>query len=338
VPKGPGACRTTRNPRGLKRLSPDAYREPATNVVKFNVHQMSGHRPRVADGSRASAHLSAGYIRGTCACTTLHFGFPNFCFQLYSSDATIRRMKLSVIVPVYNEEIRLRGSLSELLRFATDHPAVCELLFVDDGSTDGTRSVLDEGVSSCPCAKTISYSENRGKGGAIREGVMAAQGDVVMFMDVDLSTPLSYVDSLLEPFADTSCQVVIGSRRVAGAEIVGHQHWARELMGRVFTWLSRRLVPGVMDFTCGMKAFRADAARTLFSAGRVDDWSFDSEILYLAHKAGCPIIQVPVSWHDVAGSKVRVFRNAIVSLYQLMALPIRYYFSGQRELLAEGAL
>jgi dolichyl-phosphate beta-glucosyltransferase len=247
-------------------------------------------------------------------------------------------MKISIVIPVYNEEARLKRSLPELLQFAAQHVSVCEMLFVNDGSTDGTDLILKESLSGSQCARSISYSRNRGKGGAVREGVMSAKGDVVLFMDADLSTPLAYVDKIVKPFCDEGCSVVIGSRRVPGAEIVGHQHWARESMGRVFTWLSRLLVPGVMDFTCGMKAFRRDVARKLFSVGRIDDWSFDTEILYLAHKAGFSIIQVPVSWHDVAGSKVRVIRNAIVSLFQLIALPIRYRFCGQRQELSGDVL
>lgn len=247
-------------------------------------------------------------------------------------------MDASLIIPLYNEESRIPASFGEIARFASEHSGIVELLLVNDGSTDGTLNMLETLVPTCSKARTISYAMNRGKGGAIREGVAAAKGSVVLFMDVDLSTPLSYVDDVLAPFSDPTCHVAIGSRRVAGAQIMGHQSWIRESMGRVFTWLSRRLVPGIMDFTCGMKAFRSAAGKTLFAVGRVDDWSFDTEILYLAHKAGYSVVQVPVSWHDVAGSKVRVVRNALVSLYQLIALPLRYRLGGQRdELMKETA-
>jgi dolichyl-phosphate beta-glucosyltransferase len=149
-------------------------------------------------------------------------------------------------------------------------------------------------------------------------------------MDVDLSTPLSCVDLLLAEFETECVDIAIGSRRAPGSVIAGHQKWMREAMGRVFTMLSSLLVPGIKDFTCGMKAFRTEAGKRLFAAGVVDDWSFDTEILFLARRGGCCIRQVPVEWHDVKGSKVHVLRNAMVSLYQLVAIPLRYWAGGQR--------
>jgi len=245
-------------------------------------------------------------------------------------------MRFSIIIPVFNEEKRLAESLAELLEFADRRSPNCELLFVDDGSGDGTGEVLQNATARSEAVRVLSFTANVGKGGAIRKGMAEAHGDIVLFMDVDLSTPLVYVDAVLAAFEEESVDIAIGSRRVPGAAIVGHQTWTRESMGRVFTFLSSLLVPGIKDFTCGMKAFRAEVGKRLFANGVVNDWSFDTEILYLAHKTGWRIVQVPVSWRDVEGSKVRVARNAIISLYQLVALPLRYRFSSRYAALKEG--
>ena len=233
------------------------------------------------------------------------------------------------IVPVFNEEARLGSTMAEILRAAEAQDG-CEVLFVDDGSTDRTRARLCELIAGHPCARIAGYTANRGKGGAIAEGMRTARGDIVFFFDIDLSTPLDRVTPFLAAFRDADTQVVIGTRLAAQAQIREGQPWLRRRLGDIFRRLSGLLVPGVTDFTCGFKAFRRPAGRRLFGMGRVQDWSFDTEILYLARRLGYRIVEVPVTWHHVEGSKVRMLRNGLVSLYQLIAIPLRYAMGGNR--------
>lgn len=227
------------------------------------------------------------------------------------------------IVPVFNEESRLNGNVDAILGASEAH-GDCELLFVDDGSTDRTAARLDERLAGHPCARLIRYRVNRGKGGAIAAGMRAARGHVVFFFDIDLSTPLDHVAPFLEAFRDPDVGVVIGTRLVAQAHIRHGQPWLRRSLGGVFRRLSGLLVPGVSDFTCGFKAFRRAVGARLFEMSLVNDWSFDTEILYLARRQGYRIVEIPVQWTHVEGSKVHMIRNGLMSLYQLVAIPLRY--------------
>ena len=235
----------------------------------------------------------------------------------------IGALAMTWIVPVYNEELRLGGNVDAILR-AAEARGGCEVLFVDDGSTDRTAERLGEMLAGHSCARVIRYKVNRGKGGAIAEGMRVARGDLVFFFDIDLSTPLDYVASFREAFCASDVQVVIGTRLTAQAHIRHGQPWIRRHLGGIFRRLSGLLVPDVSDFTCGFKAFRRAAGQRLFGMSLVNDWSFDTEILYLARRQGFRIVEIPVQWEHVEGSKVHMFRNGLMSLYQLIVIPIRY--------------
>jgi len=240
------------------------------------------------------------------------------------------------IVPVYNEESRLGGNVETILS-AAEARGDCEVLFVDDGSTDRTAVRLGELVAGHPCARVIRYPINRGKGGAIAAGMQAAHGGIVFFFDIDLSTPLAYVAPFVGAFADPEVQVVIGTRLSARSHIRHGQSWVRRHLGGVFRRLSGILVPGVSDFTCGFKAFRRAAGQHLFGMSLVQDWSFDTEILYLARRHGYEIVEIPVQWEHVEGSKVHMLRNGLTSLCQLIAIPLRYRLGMNRRRLRQQA-
>jgi dolichyl-phosphate beta-glucosyltransferase len=206
----------------------------------------------------------------------------------------------SIVVPLYNEATRLTSSLEPLLAIV-DHTT--ELVLVDDGSTDGTASLLERATAGRSGIRLVRLPSNRGKGGAVRAGVAVSSGDGIAFMDADLATNPDCLAALFGALA--THDVAIGSRASAGAEIVLTSR-LRSTVGGTFNQLVRAATRlPFRDTQCGFKAFRASAARMLFSLSRVDGFAFDVEILLLARALGYRIGEVPVEWTEVGGSHVR---------------------------------
>jgi dolichyl-phosphate beta-glucosyltransferase len=215
---------------------------------------------------------------------------------------TDRSPRLSIIVPAFNEDRRLPATLDRLVSFARSRPFATEVLVVDNASTDRTNAVVTEFVSRHPMVRCLHESA-RGKGAAVKNGVLAASGEYLLFTDADLAVPIEEVDGFLPPRL-RDFDIAIGSREAEGAKRYG-EPFARHLMGRVFNLVVRGLLlPGLHDTQCGFKCFRRDVARDLFSAGRVHGWSFDVEILYIARMRGYRIVEVPVQWYYGEESKV----------------------------------
>lgn len=213
---------------------------------------------------------------------------------------------VSLVIPAYNEAGCLEHNVRAVLAFCTESGLAAEVLVVDDGSTDQTGAVARSLAQSDERVRALANPANLGKGAAVRRGMLAATGDPVVFLDADLSTPIEVLPGLLEAFAGGS-DVVIGSRRVADAQIDEHQPWLRESLGRGFTWLTRTwLGLPLADFTCGFKGFRAYAVRPILERQRLNDWSFDAELCFLATRLGYSIEQIPVTWRNDPNSKVRV--------------------------------
>lgn len=229
---------------------------------------------------------------------------------------------ISIILPVFNEEKRLKQGLEKALAYLSSQPYPFEVIVVNDGSTDTTSKTL-QNFTNQPNFKILNHEHNRGKGAAIRTGVAAAEGDFILFSDIDLSVPIETLASFLQK-GESGYDIVIGSRRVAGAKTLTHQVSWRELMGHTFTKLSNLILgTSFADFTCGFKLFTKEAAKKIFSRQKIRNWAFDSEVLFLAKKFGFNVTQVPVEWSDVAGSKVRLPRDIIVSFLGL--LKIKWY-------------
>jgi len=220
--------------------------------------------------------------------------------------------KLSVVIPVFNEEDRVGKALKICQKFAKKYPG-WEFILVNDGSTDKTAEIIKKNSSF----KLISYAENRGKGYALKRGIAKANKPLVLICDVDFSTPLSEVN-LLYPFIRKGAEVVIGSRKVQGAKVLIHQPFWREWLGQQFTNLSRLwLGLKVSDVTCGFKLFTRKAAKKLFKLQRIKRWGYDAEILYLAKKLNYRMVDVAVSWKNDERTKVSVGRDILRSLYDL---------------------
>ena len=230
------------------------------------------------------------------------------------------RVDLSIVVPALNEARRIRTSLIAMGEFLERQPCESEIIVVDDGSSDGTLDVLREIGPGLPVPlRAIRYQRNRGKGHALKVGFAAARGEHILFSDADLSTPIHCAERLLAAI-DSGADVAIGSRKTAGASISVRQPLLREVLGRGFTMLVRLAVVRVSDVTCGFKAFRAEAGKDLFERVRVLDWSFDAEVLFLAQRAGHRITEVPVEWHDEAGTRVDLRKDVIASLIGLVRI------------------
>lgn len=223
------------------------------------------------------------------------------------------RLELTVVIPAYNEAQRIAEPLARLGAYLRRRHPASEIVLADDGSTDGTADAVRALTTDLPIAlRVLPSAVNRGKGNAIRRGMVAARGALVLMTDADLSTPIEELDRLVAAI-QAGADVAIGSRKMAGAVIEEHQPWLRESMGKVFTWLTQRFVVDVSDVTCGFKLFRREAAHAVFSQVTLDDWSFDAEALYLVRFLGYSLVEVPVRWRDATGTKVRRGRDALQS-------------------------
>jgi dolichyl-phosphate beta-glucosyltransferase len=229
-----------------------------------------------------------------------------------------RAHRLSIIVPAFNEARRLPATLNRLVSFAESRPFVAEVLLVDNASTDATKAIVTEFASRSPVIRYL-HEAVRGKGAAVRTGIMAASGECLLFSDADLAVPIDEADNFLPPRLP-DCDIAIGSREAEGARRYG-EPFRRHLMGRVFNLLVRGLLlPGLQDTQCGFKCFRRNVARDLFSAGTVHGWSFDVEILHIARLRGYRIVEVPVQWHYGEESKVRPVRDTWRMLNELLKI------------------
>jgi len=212
-------------------------------------------------------------------------------------------LALSVVIPAYNETARLEPTLRRVIDYCRAHHPDFEILVVDDGSTDGTPELVERIAAEERGVKLIALGANRGKGAAVRSGMLAARGREVLFSDADLATPIEELDKLRERLAD-GCDIAIGSRAAPGADIRVRQHPMRELMGRTFNLMVRvAALGGIRDTQCGFKLFRRDAAHDLFGRTRLDGFAFDVEVLWLA-RGRYQVAEVPVVWSHVDDSKV----------------------------------
>jgi glycosyltransferase involved in cell wall biosynthesis len=227
---------------------------------------------------------------------------------------------LSIIVPAYNEAVRLAKSLRLIVAYLRDNWPDAELIVVDDGSTDQTATLAREVFADATSLRTsvISYKSNLGKGRAVRLGLLAARGDVALFSDADLSTPITETPKLVDPIISGEYDLAFGSRALDRKLIGIHQPWRREQGGRVFNWVVR-LATGLpfWDTQCGFKAFRMDVCRPLVEAATVDRFGFDVELIYLAYRAGLRLREIPVRWDHNEGSKVSVLSDSFRMLNEV---------------------
>ncbi len=234
----------------------------------------------------------------------------------------------SIVIPAFNEESRIAKTLRLTLNYLGNVSPESELIVVNDGSTDATATVTRDVFSEAKITiRLLEDFPNRGKGAAVRSGLLAAQRPIGLFSDADLSTPLEETPKLIEPIADGKIDIAFGSRALDRSLIGRHQPWRREQAGRIFNLLVR-LATGLpfWDTQCGFKAFRLDVCRPIFEAARIDGFAFDVELLYLAQRVGLRICEIPVRWNDAEGSKVRFLQDSLRMLREVIALRTRRSF------------
>lgn len=230
---------------------------------------------------------------------------------------------LSVVIPAYNEEGRLPETLATIDAYLRAQPYTWEVLVADDGSEDNTAAIVRE-FGQTHAGFHVHTFPHLGKGGAVRQGMLAASGEHRFLCDADLSMPIELLGRLLPPEAPAA-DIVIGSREAAGARRIGEPR-RRWLMGRVFNGFTRVLAtPGIRDTQCGFKVFRSEAAEALFPAQTLDGFAFDAEILFLARKRGFTTVEVGIDWHYRAESKVRPFRDGWRTLQDLILIRWRWH-------------
>lgn len=229
---------------------------------------------------------------------------------------------LSIIIPVYNEGKRL-NKLSRFYQFFNKQKFGYEIIIVSDGSTDNTLGRLSVLLKKFKF-KLITYEQNHGKGFAIKTGMAAAEGKYLLFSDIDLSTPIEEFDKFLPFFKKNT--IIIGSRKAVGSMLYKRQGFIRESLGKGFTLLSRVVLNlQISDFTCGFKCF-PKRAKKIFAVQKIARWSFDSEILFLAKKYGYKIKEVPVTWSNAPGTKVKFPQDIITSFMDLYRIRFRNHY------------
>lgn len=229
-------------------------------------------------------------------------------------------MLLSIVIPAYNEQKIIKNTLKKVIKYLSDKNYFWEIIVSDDGSRDRTVEIVKDFRNKH--IKIVSLKHNCGKGAALRNGILHSKGDYVIFMDADLSVPLKNIDIFLKKLEQGN-QVVIASRRIKGAKIEIHQPWHRENMGRVFTFITKRITGvNVSDFTCGFKGFSKTAAHMIFKHSVIDRWAYDAEIVFLANKYNYKINEIPIRWRNRQDTRVRLKQVVFESFRDLLRIRI----------------
>jgi dolichyl-phosphate beta-glucosyltransferase len=217
---------------------------------------------------------------------------------------------LSVVIPAYNEEARLTSSVERVLEYLRRGTRSYELIVVDDGSTDGTAATVDTMNAAGSGIRLVRHPVNLGKGAAVRTGVLASKGDIVLFTDADLSTPIRDAETLFRALTE-GADVAIGSRAIDRKLVEVHQPVYRETMGRIFNlFVQAILLPGLHDTQCGFKAFRGDIGRSLFAPLVSRGFDFDPEVLYRARRQGLVIREIAVHWRNSPDTRVSALKDS----------------------------
>lgn len=235
--------------------------------------------------------------------------------------------QISVVIPAHNEERRLQGTLSAVTDYLKQRPGEWEVIVVDDGSHDRTAQLVETFAADEPRVRLLRIEHRRGKGHAVRCGMLQARGEFILFSDADLSTPIEELESLCAWFGK-GYDIAIGSRELPDSEILVHQPTYRENMGRTFNCVVRALgLSRFIDTQCGFKCFRADVARKVFALQQLDGFCFDVEVLYIADQLGYRIRDVPVKWRHMPESRVRPFIDSLGMLIDLFRIRMRNHRS-----------
>jgi len=235
----------------------------------------------------------------------------------------LRQVFLSVVIPAYNEEARISGTLKQVIGFLNTRPYLWEIVVADDGSTDATGRLVGELADAHPNLHLLSLG-HRGKGWAVKNAMLACRGEYRLLCDADLSVPIEQVERLLPPQVE-GVDITLGSRGAPGARRIG-EPLRRHLMGRVYNALVRLIVmPGLEDTQCGFKCFRGSVVPGLFQGQTMDGFAFDVQVLLLARKSGLTLREVAVDWYYREQSKVRTFQDSMSMALDLLRIRWRRF-------------
>jgi glycosyltransferase involved in cell wall biosynthesis len=225
--------------------------------------------------------------------------------------------RLSIVIPAYNESARIEAALSNVLACVESRAWDADILVVDDGSTDNTSAIVQQWMASNPRLHLIQNPGNRGKGYSVRNGLLQSSGEIVMFTDADLSAPIEEAERLLAAI-DAGADVAIGSRWLDKQKQTVHQPLYRRFFGRCFNWVTRKVMGlPFKDTQCGFKAFKRDAAQTIFRLQTIERWGFDPEILFIARKLKYTIVEVPVTWGHDERSRISYLKDGLKMLEEM---------------------
>jgi len=231
--------------------------------------------------------------------------------------------ELSIVIPCYNEEQRLPRTIEQIERYLAGKGLSHEVILVDDGSSDGTRTIMDAAAERNRSVRVEALPHNRGKGRALAEGVAAARGAEILVTDADLSTPIEELDRLSAELRK-GAGVAIASRALPGSRVEVSQPIYRVLMGKAFNLLVQAvLLPGIWDTQCGFKLFRADVAHEVFAELTTDGFGYDPEVLYRAKKRGVRIAEVPVVWRNSAPTTVSPIKSSLDMFRHVLRIRFR---------------
>jgi glycosyltransferase involved in cell wall biosynthesis len=233
------------------------------------------------------------------------------------SQVAMAHPRLSIVIPAYNESARIEAALVSVLGCVEARQWDAEILVVDDGSTDNTSAIIQRWMATHPHLHLIQNPGNRGKGYSVRNGLLQSAGEIVMFTDADLSAPIEEAERLIEAIHN-GADVAIGSRWLDKQKQTVHQPLYRRFFGRCFNWVTRKVMGlPFKDTQCGFKAFRRDAAQTIFRLQTIERWGFDPEILFIARKLKYTIVEVPVTWGHDERSRISYLKDGTQMLREM---------------------
>jgi glycosyltransferase involved in cell wall biosynthesis len=224
---------------------------------------------------------------------------------------------LSIVIPAYNESARIEATLDRVMSCVAERGWDAEVLVVDDGSKDNTVAIVENWMRVHPRLHLIRNPGNRGKGYSVRNGLLQAAGDIVLFSDADLSSPMEEAERLMSAIAD-GADVAIGSRWMDRTRQTIHQPLYRQFFGRCFNWITRTVMGlPFKDTQCGFKAFRRPVAQVIFRLQTIERWGFDPEILFIARKLKYIIREVPVTWGHDERSRISYLKDGMKMLEEM---------------------
>jgi dolichyl-phosphate beta-glucosyltransferase len=228
---------------------------------------------------------------------------------------------LSVVIPAYNEELRIGRTLEKITVFLRKQPYASEIILSDDGCKDRTVDAASAGLIGFPSHQILRNARNRGKGAVVKDGMLAGKGKYLLFTDADLSTPIEEVTGFLKTLSQEGYDIVIGSRGLGQSRVEIRQNILRQSMGKIFNCMARLLsFRGIKDSQCGFKCFSREAAQNLFKRQKIQTFSFDVEIIYLAQRLGYRILEAPVIWRNSPNSRVHILRDSALMFLDLLRI------------------